>query len=220
MHGYLADSNSFVYQKRFFEREFDVYAIDFKGFGKNAGMEYPYSLDDYKAQLLKFMVDNNITYPHVLAHSFGARVLLKTAYENPRIFDKLVLTGAAGLRPKKTLKKTLKKCVFKILKLVFPKRKLTRFYSKDYLQLSPVMKKSFVKIVSEHLDYTLDKIDNQTLLVFGKNDKETPLYMAKRFNKKLKNSRLEIFSNAGHFPFIDKSIKFNYIMREFLLSKD
>jgi pimeloyl-ACP methyl ester carboxylesterase len=56
-------------------------------------------------------------------------------------------------------------------------------------------------------------------LIFGENDKDTPLYMAKRFNSGIKNSKLVILKDAGHFAFVDKSIKFNLEMREFLLSK-
>ena len=81
------------------------------------------------------------------------------------------------------------------------------------------MQKSFIKIVNEHLDYTLPKIKNQTLIVFGSEDKETPLYMAKKLHKNIKNSKLVIIKGAGHFCFIDNPNKFNLEVREFLLSK-
>ena len=80
------------------------------------------------------------------------------------------------------------------------------------------MQESFKKIVSEHLDYALDKIENQTLIIFGEKDTETPLYMAKRLNAGIKNSKLKIIKNAGHFCFIDKPFEFNDCVREFLLS--
>ena len=79
------------------------------------------------------------------------------------------------------------------------------------------MKKSFIKIVNEHLDGYLDKITNPTLLIYGSEDEETPLYMAKRFNKGIKNSRLSVYEGAGHFCFIDKPLKFNLEVKEFLL---
>jgi pimeloyl-ACP methyl ester carboxylesterase len=220
LHGYLADKNSFAYQIPFFEREFDVYAIDFKGFGENKGMEYPYSLDDYVKQLLMFMHDNNIVHPHVIAHSFGARVALKATYLHNDLFDKLVLTGAAGLKPKKTFKKIVKKQAFNFLKHFVSRDKLKNFYSSDYLKLDSIMKESFIKIVGEHLDYVLPKVKNKTLIIFGENDKETPLYMAQKLNEGIANSKLIVLKDAGHFAFIDKSIKFNVETREFLLSKE
>ncbi len=181
-------------------------------------MEYPYSLDDYVRELKEYFNKNGIVRPHVVAHSFGARVILKALYNEPDLVDKLVLTGSAGLKPKLTLKKRVKKIVFSFLKRFIKREKLKRFYSKDDLALDAVMKESFKKIVAENLDYTLAGIKNQTLIVFGERDKETPLYMAKKFNQGVKGSRLFVIKDAGHFCFIDKPHKFNSEVREFLLS--
>ena len=219
MHGYLADKRTFTYQLKFFERNFDVFAFDLKGFGQNAGMEKPYSLDDYILEVEEYKYKNSIKSPNVIAHSFGGRISLKATANDNSFCSKLVLTGCAGLKPKFSLKKFLNKSAFNFLKNFIKKEKLSMFYSKDYNSLSPVMKESFKKIVNEHLDYTLPKINNQTLIIFGKNDKETPLYMAKRLNEGIKNSTLRVILDAGHFCFIDKPYEFNYITKEFLLTK-
>lgn len=189
-----------------------------KGFGENADMPYPYSLDDYVESIKEYMYKNSIVCPHVIAHSFGARIAIKASSLNDGLFDKLVLTGAAGLKPKPTIKKFIKRVTFNTLKRFVKKERLNRFYSQDYLALSPVMKKSFIKVVNEHLDCRLFDIENPTLLIFGKKDKETPLYMAKRLKAGLINSSLSIYPNAGHFAFIDCPMKFNVEVKEFLLS--
>ncbi len=218
LHGYLSSPQSFAYQLDYFAKDFTVFAPSFKGFGDNLGMQKPYALDDYVLDLIKYFNDNGIIRPHVIAHSFGARVILKALYAQPDLVDKLVLTGAAGLKPKRTFKKTAKKFAFNLLKRVVKREKLKGFYSKDYLALDSVMKESFKMIIKENLDFTLSSITNKTLIVFGKGDKETPLYMAKRFNKNIKDSRLIVIDNTGHFCFIDKPHKFNLEVREFLLS--
>ena len=219
LHGYLADKNSFSYQIPFFELDFNVHAIDLKGFGANTGMAYPYSLSDYVKEVEEYIEQNNLYKPCVIAHSFGGRIAIKLASEKD-LFSKIVLTGAAGLKPKRTFKYRLKTTAFKILKPFCSKKRLLRFYSKDYLSLSPVMRESFVKIVNEHLDDRLSKITQKTLIIFGEKDKETPTYMANRLHAGIKNSKLIILENAGHFCFIDKPYKFNMEVREFLLSKD
>ena len=218
LHGYLADRNSFNYQLGFFDRDFNVFAPDLKGFGKNRGMDYPYSLDDYLLEVKEFIYKNGLKKPHVIAHSFGGRIAIKGAATCPNLFDKLVLTGCAGLKPKRTLKSRCKKVCFSVLKNFVPRKKLKMFYSKDYLALGGVMRQSFSLIVKEHLDGYLDKIENRTLIVFGKDDKETPVYMAKRLHRGIKNSSLILFDGAGHFCFIDKPLKFNTEVKEFLLS--
>ena len=218
LHGYLSCKESFTLQTQYFKRYFDVHAIDLKGFGENRGMEYPYSLSDYVNEVKDYLNDKGIVRPHVIGHSFGCRIIIKAVSETPEIFNKIVLTGAAGLKPKSSLVKLVKRISFKTLKKFFPSEKLERFYSSDYLSLSPVMRESFIKIVNEHLDDRLKDVKNQTLIIFGKRDKETPVYMAKKLNKGILGSKLVIYPNAGHFCFIDQPLKFNMEVREFLLS--
>lgn len=219
LHGYLADKRCFSYQIPFFSRFFDVYAFDLKGFGENKGMEYPYSLDDYVSSVKEYMYKNSLYSPSVIAHSFGGRIAIKLASESKTAFSKIVLTGSAGLKPKKTIKKVVKKTTFDILKRFVDKEKLSFFYSKDFNGLDDVMKKSFIKIVNEYLDGRLKDIENETLIIYGSKDKETPVYMAKRLKEGIVNSSLSIYDKAGHFPFIDCPIRFNMEVKEFLLSK-
>lgn len=219
LHGYLSTYKTFIYQIKYFEKNYNVHAFDLKGFGENTGMPYPYSLDDYVDEVKEYLYKKGVKSPNVVAHSFGARVAVKGACEKYDLFSKMVLTGAAGLKPKPSIKKAIKRAVFNSLKTVVPRENLTKFYSKDYLQLDGVMKESFKLIINENLDGVLCKIQNPTLLIFGRDDKETPLYMARRYNSGIKNSDLVIIKGAGHFAFIDKPHKFNREVEEFLLLK-
>ena len=189
-----------------------------RGFGENANMQIPYSLSDYVQEVKDYMSSHDIIRPHVVAHSFGARVVVKALSQQPQLFDRVVITGGAGLKPRRTFKKVAKKLCFNLLKLFVKRESLAAFYSPDYLRLSPVMRQSFKMIVAEHLDDAAKTIPNRTLLIYGKGDKETPLYMARRFNKYLVNSKLLVIDGAGHFAFVDKPSKFNREVREFLLS--
>ncbi len=218
MHGYLADKRSFYNQINYFQRDFEVFAWDFRGFGENATMKFPYALSDYVSELKENCYKNGVTKPSCVAHSFGGRVALKLAYDDTCFFDKLVLTGCAGLKAKKTLKKRVKTFAFNLLKCILPRKKLEKFYSSDYLALNPIMRQSFIKIVNEHLDYCLSGINNPTLIINGALDKETPLYMAKKLNNDIKGSKLVVIDGAGHFAFIDKPNTFNMEVRDFLFS--
>ena len=78
------------------------------------------------------------------------------------------------------------------------------------------MKQTFVKIVNCHQDNLAKKISIPTLLIFGENDKETPVYMAKRFNRLIKNSKLHILKNTGHFCFLNQPEVFYDLVIHFL----
>lgn len=217
LHGYLSDKSAFAAQEKFFSRYFECFSFDMPGFGKNTFMPYPYALDDYVAFVKEYMDKNRIVRPHVVAHSFGARVAVKAAAQDKTLFSSLVLTGAAGMKPRRTLAYRVKKLRFRVLKRFVPRERLEKYYSPDYRMLGDVMRQSFVKIVGEHLESCAARVKNPTLLVYGEKDRETPLYMAKRYNKLIADSRLIIIKDVGHFCFAERPAAFNYPVREFLL---
>lgn len=217
LHGYLSCKESFINQINYFSKFYTVYAVDLSGFGKNPPLTKPYSLDDYILDLLLFIKEKNIKNFDIIAHSFGVRLVLKSQ-ELRSLADKLVFTGGAGLKPKRSIKYYFKVYLYKLLKRLCPNgKRLNSFGSKEYKDLPLINKQSYVKIVNEHLDYTLTNIKNKTLIINGTLDSTTPKYMAKKMHKYVKGSVLIFIKDAGHFAFIDKANAFNIIVKEFLL---
>ncbi|MDE6613527.1 MAG: alpha/beta hydrolase, partial [Clostridia bacterium] len=108
LHGYLSDKESFYYQIKFLSQYFKVTAPDIIGFGGAARLEEPFGLTDYCVWLDRFIHAAGLEKPHIIAHSFGARMALKYLSENPQAAAKLVITGGAGLvkpRSKKYLRR-------------------------------------------------------------------------------------------------------------------
>ena len=215
LHGFMSNKESFLSQIHCLKRTRRVIAIDITGFGKSKKMERVYSLDDYVLDILAVINELNVEKYDILAHSFGARIALKLSIIDSRL-QKLILTGAAGLKPKRTLKYYYKVYLYKTLKKLFKNKNLNRYGSSEYQLLTGLEKQSYVKIVNTFLDGLLSKITNKTMLIFGSNDTQTPLYLARRFNKKMVNSSLYIIKGAGHFCFVEKPYEFNIIMLEFL----
>ena len=215
LHGYLSCKESFSYQIKYFSRFFRVVAVDMTGFGNSPMMKKPYSLDDYAAEISSVIDTLNVKKVDIIAHSFGARVLVRLLKTDDRI-DKIVLTGAAGLKPRRTVKYVLNKLKFNALSHFIPREKLKKYYSEDYNSLNDVMKESFKLIIGDRLDEEYKKIKNETLLVFGKDDRETPLYAAKRMRKYIKNSKLKVLPHAGHFCFCEFPDEFNGVVFSFL----
>ena len=54
-----------------------------------------------------------------------------------------------------------------------------------------------------------------TLLVWGTEDKDTPIYMAKKLNKLIKDSAIIRFEECGHFCYLQKPDYFNKIVINF-----
>ena len=160
--------------------------------------------------------------PIIIAHSFGARLAIK--YQLTRPVHKLILTGAAGIRPKRSLDTVLRIYSFKVLKQIFklpflvkyqePLRKL--FGSEDYKAISGVLRARFVKIVNEDLTPYLKHIEVPTLLIWGDQDDATPLWMGKKMEKEIKDAGLVIFENDGHYAYWNQLSRFHAIVSVFL----
>lgn len=155
--------------------------VDFYGFGKTPHPDYPLTVKDYAEGVLALMDKLNIEKATLVGHSFGGRVAIYIAAKYPEKVEKLVLVDSAGIKPRRGIKYRLKILMHKILKKFGKGLK----GSKDYRALSPVMKKTFRNVVNYDETYLLSDITADTAIFWGDKDKDTPLYMARKLNKKL-----------------------------------
>jgi len=221
LHGYLSSKESFSYQTEYLSRYFRTVAVDLPGFGKTPEPTFGYSLSDY-VDFVRAVIDERCGgRADIIAHSFGGRVALKLAAESGEKVGKMLLTGCAGMKPRRNITYYFKTAYYKTVKKLSPAlaaRFRERHSSADYRSLSPVMRESFVKIVNEHLEKCLPLVSAPTLFVFGGADRETPPYMARRLNAGVKDSALVFFEGRGHFCFAEEPFRFNAVAREFFLS--
>jgi pimeloyl-ACP methyl ester carboxylesterase len=202
------------------------YLMDLPGFGMSPEPPEAWSVDDYADLVEAFINSIEGDKVDMLVHSFGGRITLKLLARQgiKNRIDKVLITGGAGMKPKRKLSFFLKKYFAKSLKLPFlilPGSLRTRALnwlrqtslwkrlgSSDYSKLSGVMRGTFVKSVTEHLDSMLPQIDHEVLLLWGEKDDATPLYQARRMESGLKNSALVVIDGAGHYAFLDKPKQF------------
>jgi pimeloyl-ACP methyl ester carboxylesterase len=88
--------------------------------------------------------------------------------------------------------------------------------SQDYRNASGVMRATLVKLVNEDLRHLLPAVDAPTLLLWGENDTDTPLASGQIMQQLIPQAQLIIFTNAGHFPFLDNFTKFTNSLDDFL----
>ncbi len=215
LHGYLSQKESFYFQIKSLSAHYRVTAFDFIGMGQSSGLDQPWSVSDYTAHTLEVMDALGIKKCRLLAHSFGGRVALKILAEHKERVDRALLTGCAGVMPRRGLKYAIRVKMYRAVRKVAPRFAERNFGSSEYRQLSPIMRESFKKIVGEDLTPLLPKIETPVLYVFGDRDTATPPYMAERLKEGTRGSGLVYMKGCSHFCFCEKPEQFNAIAREF-----
>lgn len=213
LHGWGGNASAFLFvAKRLTRQGYTCVCLDFAGFGDTPEPERAYFVKDYANDVLKMLEDLGIKSAVFVGHSFGGRVAIELAAHHKEVVEKLVLVDSAGCKPRRRLKyyfrvilhKTLKKLGFNGLK-----------GSSDYRNLSPCMKETFKNVVNYFQDEDLRLIECDTAIFWGKQDKDTPSFMARKMAKRIKNSSL-FWLDGGHFAYLYDSEKFFAVLSAFL----
>ncbi|MEX0608069.1 MAG: alpha/beta hydrolase [Balneolaceae bacterium] len=209
------------------------YNLDLPGFGDSPEPVSSWSIDDYADSVQAFIESLEDEKVDLLVHSFGGRITLKLCARKfgKTHIDKVLITGGAGMKPRRSFKFYLKKYAAKTLKapfLLLPGSlretalswlRGTELWkslgSSEYSTLSGVMRETFVKSVTEYLEPTLPNIFHEVLLLWGRNDDATPIYQAERMEQGIKNAALVVIDDAGHYAFLDKPKQFAKIAEAF-----
>lgn len=213
-HGYLSSKEAFSAQIEYFSKFFRVTVFDFSGFGGSAPLKEPFSVTDYAVWTKAFLNAVGVVKPHVAAHSFGCRVAVKMAASDGETFDKILLTGPAGVILKRGFGYRMKVKTYRAVKKIAPNFAEKRFGSAEYKSLSPVMKASYKKIVNEDLRGDARKVENEVLIVQGRSDLTTPLEEAEAYLSCFKRGKMTVL-DGGHFAFAENPTRFDLIAEEF-----
>ena len=213
LHGWGGSVESFLGVAKTFKNN-RCLLIDFPPFGFSEEPQDVWDLKTYADMVFSLIQKLKIKKISLISHSFGGRVaiLLSSTY-NVNV-SKLILIDSAGMKPRDFLWTKFKIVKYKFLKKLGFKQKNKG--SQDYKSLSPIMKKTFSCIVNQYLEQFCSNINAETLIFSGDKDKTTPLYMAKRLNKLIKNSGLVVLKNAGHFSYLDNFEQFIIIVHKFI----
>lgn len=185
------------------KRGFEVVKLRIPGLEEK--IDKAWDIDDYIKWLDEKMKDEkNII---LIGHSNGGRIALSYVLKNPEKISHLILIGSAGFI-KKDIKSIIKRNVFKKVAKI-GKQILPTFTSKylykiagerDYYNADLNLKKTMQNLISIDLREKVGKIKIPTTIIWGANDKVTPIKFAKILESNIINSKLFIISDARHSP--------------------
>jgi pimeloyl-ACP methyl ester carboxylesterase len=205
---------------------FRTVTIDLPGFGSSDAPIEALEMKDYVKMLNDLIKRLEIKKPILLGHSFGGKISLFYATKYPSLISKIILINSSGIKPKKTARTRISYALAKTGKIISlippfvfirPAIKYAFYRSivreRDYYQAKN-LKETFRNIISEHIDDKLNKIINPCLLLWGREDVQTPIYQAEKLHKGLINSELDIIDGVGHsLPLIQPQLVAEHIIK-------
>ncbi len=232
LHGWGCSAKHFAQIFQDLAKDYRVTVIDFPAHGQSGRPPEPWGVPEFAACTKEIIEQLGICPCDVIAHSFGGRVALYIAANWPELVNRLVITGGAGIKKPQTEEakkrseeyKKKKEKLLGLTKLPLVggmaqkslKALQEKYGSADYNALDDEMKKTFVKVISEDLSPLLPRIQASTLLIWGENDTETPLWMGQKMEREIQDAGLVIFENDDHFAYLRQWPRFVTVVRAFL----
>lgn len=164
---------------------------------------------------------------HLLGNSLGGHVGLVYILSHPEKIKTLTLTGSSGLFENAMGDSYPKRGDYEYIKA----KTAETFYdpavaTKELVDEVFEITNSRIKVIKiialaksairNNLGEELGQIQVPTLLIWGKNDKVTPPFVAEDFHKLIPNSELAFIDQCGHAPMMEVPNEFNVILEKFL----
>lgn len=211
-----------------------IYNVDLPGHGLSPPPLVPMGVPEH-ARLVHELIRGRVGRPvTIIGHSNGGRISLYMASdpEMKRVIRRLILISPSGVAPQRSAGYYVKKYSAKILKLPFeimptPIRDFGLDWlrhslvwkllgSSDYRSLDGVMRETFVRTVTHHLNDRLADIDVPTLLVWGTHDTAVSAVQMRVLEENIPDAGLIVLKNAGHYGYLDDYETFIAATRHFL----
>ena len=162
-----------------------------------------YTIDDYAKWATKQVPKGSIA----LGHSNGGRILLNMLCQNGSDYLKgLILLDSAGIY-EPSLKNELMRKMSKAFALLKKSKLARKIVHKvlgvhDYNDAPENMKKTMTNMLDSDKTLDISGIKTKTMIIWGTNDRMTPLRQGQKMHELLKNSQLTIKDGWRHSHYL------------------
>ncbi|MEO8862934.1 MAG: alpha/beta hydrolase, partial [Candidatus Saccharimonadales bacterium] len=179
------------------------------GFGQTQIPPEAWNLDNYAKFVKSFLSKIEVKPYAIVGHSNGGAVIVRGVALGELLPSRLVLLAASGVRNSHKTRRFFVKIIAKIGKVLtiwLPitvrqslQRRLYGTVGSDML-VAGHMRETFKLTVSQDVLADAKTIKNPTLLIYGTDDKATPIDgVGESLHQAIKGSQLEVVKGADHF---------------------
>ncbi|MBZ0295384.1 MAG: alpha/beta hydrolase, partial [Anaerolineae bacterium] len=164
---------------------------------------------------------------HLFGHSFGGRISLVLGADHADPIRSMVLADSAGVLSKSSSSNSLRLKSYRFalntlntIGLQQTAGQLRQWYgdrygSPDYKAAKGILRETFVKVVNQDLLPYAARVKPSTLLVWGDQDEDTPLWQGQLLEKTIPDAGLIIYEGAGHYSYLDRLHEVTKVMDHF-----
>ena len=232
VHGFLGSSEMWKLQIDFFKENYRVIVPALPGFGKSNKVNSCNSIECMAKSILITLEKKKIEHFYLLGHSMGGMIVQEMARIAGDKILKLICygTGPRGNIPGRfeTIDQSrtklkingLKNTALRIAKTWFiEEEKAKYFYLCEEAGRQTSIESadnSLVAMKNWNGVKNLKNIKNETLIIWGDQDKAYNFNQVKTLNNNIPNSDLKIIRGCSHNVHLEKPDEFNVIVEEFL----
>jgi pimeloyl-ACP methyl ester carboxylesterase len=239
LHGLISEASDWLPNIQVLSQQFHVIALDLPGCGQSDKPLINYLIGTFVDYLHSFVQTLGCDRFSLIGHSLGAIIAINFALTYPNKVHKLVnVSGGFGYalpdsNPQmlgftpgslKLLNPSTQEEVRKLLVLVLYDQEIAQAEETVNYVFTVASNSSHVneRIVElfkqgeDTLDGKLSALNHPTLILWGRQDKLTPVNLGDRFQAELPNSQLIIFDECAHNPYAEQYKNFNTEVLRFL----
>ncbi len=246
VHGLSGAWQNFLENIPYFARTHRVIAVDLPGFGSSPMPPWQISIPAYGRFLRDFCERLGIGRCSLVGNSMGGFIATEVAITEPERVDDLVLISAAGVtwararheaaemvaRVGRAATPVLMRFQMQGIRRPGLRRAYFQgvFYDPNSLRRemlwenvvpalqSPGYYDALTTLWGYDIRHRLEEIGVPTLIVWGRNDRVVPVPAAFSYKKRIgDNAELVIFDRCGHTPQIERPVRFNRMLEDFLV---
>jgi pimeloyl-ACP methyl ester carboxylesterase len=233
VHGFLGSSDMWAPQIEFFKDDFRVIAPALPGFGESSAINSCDSIECMAKAILNLLEKKEIKNFNLLGHSMGGMIVQEIAKIAGEKILKLICygTGPRGNIPGRfeTIDQSREKLKINGLDVTAHRIAKTWFIEEDkskYFYLcDEAGKQTSIEAADNGLVAmknwsgieNLKNIKNETLIVWGDQDKAYNFNQVETLNNNIPNSDLKVIKGCSHNVHLEKPEEFNAVVEEFLI---
>ncbi len=237
MHGIGGNRTNWHDQLAALAADFHAVAWDARGYGLSDDFEGPLDFADFSRDLARLLDHLGAARAHICGLSMGGRIALDFHVRYPARVASLVLcdtfTGFdASFTPEQRAEfvrsrkepllagKEPRDIAPAVAATLIGPRSPRAAYERVVASISALHKESYIKAIEATTGYdriaSLAGITVPVLLVYGADDRLTPVKLGREMAAQIAGARLVVIEDAGHLPNIERPAEFTAALLEFL----